>query len=81
MSTTLYHPELPDVSRDVEDAQVDRWKAQGWKSTPASAPKEGTKEALVEQAKQLGIDPEGNKDEIEARIAAYRAGSHGTIVG
>jgi hypothetical protein len=30
---TVYHPTLPDVTHEVEDAQVDDWKAAGWRLT------------------------------------------------
>lgn len=81
MATTIYHPDLAGISREVDDAVVKRWTDQGWKKTAPEEPKEGTKEAVVAEAHKLGVDPEGTKDEVEARIAAYRAGSHGTIIG
>lgn len=77
----LYHPDLRDVTVDVEDDHADRWVAQGWlKQAAEDAPKPGTKAALVEEAKRLGIPTEGTKDEIEARIVEHRAGG-GTVVG
>ena len=42
--TTVYHPTLPDVSYDVENA--DAWVAQGWlKSEPKNAAVKAAKKA------------------------------------
>lgn len=39
MSTTLYHPTIPDVTYEVDD-NVEAWVEQGWKkSEPAAAKK------------------------------------------
>ena len=42
---TVYHPNLPLVSNEVEDSAVDAWVAQGWLKTEPKVSKDARAEA------------------------------------
>lgn len=75
-NVTLNHPTIVGLAQSVPADAVDDWKEAGWLDVADEAPKPGSKDDLVNQAEQLGLDTSGNKADLEARIAAYKA-EHG----
>ena len=55
MSTTVFHPTLPDVSYEVDDAEA--WVAQGWlKSPPKNAAVKAARKA-ADSAEPVPAEP------------------------
>ena len=53
--TTVFHPTIPDISRQVPEAEVEKWAKQGWlKSEPTSAAVKDTR-AATEKARKADL--------------------------
>lgn len=76
----VYHPTIPDVSRDVPEGEVDTWAKQGWlKSEPTNSAVTEARKA-TEKARKADLKAFSTADAVTPGVTdvpAIDAGVHG----